>query len=187
MIQQTPSGKNLPSCYDTQYSVAISWPSSTSVQGISSTWTWQKLIIAKELKKSFLFQRSPDILSLALFRTQYSFARFFLDILGYFELTPSTCWKHFCTTFKNDFFQNTDGWIFQFRLEADRNDWLLHNRFPFDFDIQYSVAISWRSSTSVQTISSTWTWQKLTTANGPHEIFSLSKEKEPRDFVFGPF
>ena len=58
-------------------------------------------------------------------------ARFFLDILGYFELTPSTYWKHFCRTL-NNFFQNADGCIFQFCLEA-RNDWLLHNRFPFDF------------------------------------------------------
>ena len=102
-----------------EYSVAISWRSSTSVQAISSTWTWQKLITAKELTKSFLFQRSPEILSLGLFSTQYSLARFFLDILGYFELTPSTYWKHFCTTL-NDFFQNADGWIFQFRLEVSK-------------------------------------------------------------------
>ena len=45
-----------------------------------------------DLTKSFLFQRrrSPEILSLGLFRTQYSLTRFFLDILGNFELTPLT-------------------------------------------------------------------------------------------------
>ena len=45
-----------------------------------------------DLTKYFLFQRrrSPEILSLGLFRTRYSLTRFFLHILGNFELTPLT-------------------------------------------------------------------------------------------------
>ena len=43
-----------------------------------------------ELTKSCLLQRrrSSEILPLGLFRTQYSLARFFLDILGYLSLLP---------------------------------------------------------------------------------------------------
>ena len=145
-----PRKKNLPSCHDNQYSAAISLRSSTSVQAMSSTWTWQKLIT------TIFWTYSLNVLKAFLHNIKWFFFKILMD--GFFSFV----WEY-------------------------RNDWLLHNRFPFDFDIQYSVAISWRSSTSVQTISSTWTWQKLTTANGPHEIFSLPKEKEPRDFVFGPF
>ena len=70
-----------------------------------------------ELTKSCLFQRrrSSEILSLGLFRTQYSLARFFLDILGYFELTPSTYWKHFCTTL-SDFFKMLMDRFFSFLI-----------------------------------------------------------------------
>ena len=107
----------------------------------------------------------------------------FWDILS---LLPQRAESIFAQHLKMIFFKILMDGFFSF-VWRYRNDWLLHNRFPFDFDIQYSVAISWRSSTSVQTIYSTWTWQKPTTANGPHEIFSLPKEKEPRDFVFGPF
>ena len=176
-----PRKRNLPSCHDSQYSAAISLRSSTSVQAISSTWTWQKLITTifwayslnvlkaflhnikwfffkilmvdfsvsfggietidyyiigspsisifnillqshdvrrhpfkryprlgrdknsqqrTELTKSCLFQRrrSSEILPLGLFRTQYSLARFFLDILGYLSLLPqrteSICAQH---------------------------------------------------------------------------------------------
>ena len=133
-----------------QYSAAISLRSSTSVQAISSTWTWQKLIT------TIFCAYSLNVLKAFLHNIKWFFFKILMD--GFFSFV----WGY-------------------------RNDWLLHNRFPFDFDIQYSVAISWRSSTSVQTISSTWTWQKLTTAIGTHEILSPPKEKELRDFAFGPF
>ena len=145
-----PRKKNLPSCHDNQYSAAISLRSSTSVQAMSSTWTWQKLIT------TIFWTYSLNVLKAFLHNIKWFFFKILMD--GFFSFV----WGY-------------------------RNDWLLHNRFPFDFDIQYSVAISWRSSTSVQTISSTWTWQKLTTANGTHEILSPPKEKELRDFAFGPF
>ena len=86
-----------------------------------------------DLTKYFLFQRrrSPEILSLGLFRTRYSLTRFFLHILGNFELTPLTYWKHLCTTLNNFFKMLMDGFFsFVWRY---RNDWLLHNRFPFDY------------------------------------------------------